>query len=287
MSATPIVLPSAMRPLRPTEGGAVDPQQLKSVAEEFEAMMLAQMLKQMRQSMVSDEEGDEGLGFGTETMTETVDVELARQLSRAGGIGLTSVIQRSMTQALAPGTAQPVSPVPAGQDALPVLDVSATRVGRSADASTSVYIPRAATGASLAPLAMPDGHVSSEYGWRTDPFLGTRKFHGGIDLKAAYGQDVPAAGAGTVTHVGERGAYGLMVEVAHANGTTSRYAHLSSAEVAVGDTVTEGQHVGRVGQSGRATGPHLHFEVLVKGQRVDPALAAASTSTDGLVKKSG
>lgn len=287
MSVTPITLPSALKPLRAPEG-AVDPLQLQAVAQEFEAMMLSQMLKQMRQSMVSDEDKDEGLGFGTETMTETVDVELARQLSRAGGIGLTSVIQRSMTQALAPGTAQPVSPIPAGQDALPESVVSTTAGGRIPDASAAYGAAHGGHAHAIAGLTLPDvGEVSSDYGWRTDPFHGAQKFHAGIDLKASYGQDVPAAAAGTVTFAGERGAYGLMVEVRHANGATSRYAHLSSAAVAVGDSVSSGQLVGRVGQSGRATGPHLHFEVLVNGQRVDPGLLANSGPTDGLVKKQG
>ncbi len=283
MSITPIPLPSALKPLRVPEGTPVDPRQLQAVAQEFEAMMLSQMLKQMRESMVSDEEKEEGLGFGTETMTETVDVELARQLSRTGGIGLTSVIQRSMMQALAPGTAQPVPPIPAGQDALPGSVVAATAAGRISDAWTA---PHDGTDAESPGLSLPDvGAVSSSFGWRRDPFHGMQKFHAGVDLKAAYGRDVPSAAAGTVTFAGERGAYGLMVEVSHANGTTSRYAHLSATSVAVGDAVGNGQVVGRVGQSGRATGPHLHFEVLVDGQRVDPARLASNGTMDERVKK--
>ena len=229
MSVTPIPLPSAFRPLRVAEGTPVDPQQLQAVAQEFEAMLLSQMLKQMRQSMVSDDDKEEGLGFGTETMTETVDVELARQLSRTGGIGLTSIIQRSMTQALAPGTAQPVPPTSAGQDALPRSVVATTAAGRISDAPAA---QAHRSGDASASVSLPDvGEVSSEFGWRRDPFHGMQKFHAGIDLKAAYGRDVPSAAAGTVTFAGERGAYGLMVEVSHANGTTSRYAHLSAASV--------------------------------------------------------
>ena len=284
MSITPIPLPSALKPLRaPAEGTPVDPQQLRAVAQEFEAMMLAQMLKQMRQSMATDEDKEEGLGFGTETMTETVDVELARQLSRTGGIGLTSIIQRSMMQALAPGTAQPVPPVPAGQTALPGSVVGATAGGRIPDAFTPSVT---ATTELTDGLQLPNvGEVSSEFGWRRDPFHGVQKFHAGVDLKAAYGRDVPSAAAGRVTFAGERGAYGLMVEVSHANGTTSRYAHLSATSVAVGDAVDSGHVLGRVGQSGRATGPHLHFEVLVDGQRVDPRRLASNGTIDVLVKK--
>lgn len=283
MSIAPFPLPSAFRPLRVSEQTPVNPQQVQAVAQEFEAMMLAQMLKQMRQSMASGEEKEEGLGFGTETMTETVDVELAKQLSRTGGIGLTAIIERSMMQALAPGTAQPVPPVAAGHEALPGSVAAATAGGRFPDAAGSAV---AAATTQAKGLLLPDvGEVSSEFGWRRDPFRGMQKFHKGVDLKAAYGRDVPSAAAGRVTFAGERGTYGLMVEISHANGATSRYAHLSATSVGVGDVVEGGQVVGRVGKSGRATGPHLHFEVLVDGRRVDPTKLASTGTGDAAVKK--
>lgn len=84
---------------------------------------------------------------------------------------------------------------------------------------------------------------------------------------------MPAAGAGRVVAAGDQGAYGLTVVLEHDNGVRTRYAHLSALQVQPGQEIARGTVVGRVGQSGRATGPHLHFEVLVNGQRVDPTLA--------------
>jgi flagellar protein FlgJ len=136
-----------------------------------------------------------------------------------------------------------------------------------------------ATGESALSLEMT-GRVSSAYGWRSDPFRGQAKFHGGIDLAAKYGTEVPAAAAGTVVSAGDQGGYGLTVVVRHPNGFESRYAHLSSLAVREGDTVGQGQQVGRVGSTGRSTGPHLHFEVTQAGRRVDPERFVRNLTSD-------
>ena len=120
-------------------------------------------------------------------------------------------------------------------------------------------------------LEMPEGHVTSAYGWRRDPINGTAAFHRGVDIRAAYGDDVSAAAAGRVVSAGEAGGYGTTVVLEHDNGTRTRYAHLSSALVREGEHVQAGQLIGRAGSSGRATGPHLHFEVLDRnGVPLDP-----------------
>ncbi len=122
-----------------------------------------------------------------------------------------------------------------------------------------------------------DVKTSSHFGWRQDPLGHGRKFHGGVDLKAAYGTDVPAAASGEVIFAGEQGSYGTLVVLKHDDGVETRYAHLSSTAVKPGERVEAGQVVGRVGSSGRSTGAHLHFEVRRNGQPVDPeqvALAA-------------
>jgi peptidoglycan hydrolase-like protein with peptidoglycan-binding domain len=99
-------------------------------------------------------------------------------------------------------------------------------------------------------------------------------FHPGIDLSAATGTPVAAAAAGRVVFAGlNRGGYGNLVEVAHGNGVLSMYAHLSSFSVRVGQSVATGTRIGRVGATGEATGPHLHFEVRVRGAAVDPLSA--------------
>jgi murein DD-endopeptidase MepM/ murein hydrolase activator NlpD len=95
-----------------------------------------------------------------------------------------------------------------------------------------------------------------------------------VDILAAYGREVPAAGAGQVVFSGVQGGYGNTVVIEHPGGIRTRYAHLSSIQVEAGDPVQSGTIVGRVGSSGRSTGPHLHFEVLQDGRPVNPEVAA-------------
>jgi murein DD-endopeptidase MepM/ murein hydrolase activator NlpD len=101
------------------------------------------------------------------------------------------------------------------------------------------------------PVAAP---LSSHFGWRSDPFNGTTRFHRGVDIAAAYGREVPAAGTGHVVFAGEEGGYGNTVVIEHAGGVRTRYAHLSALQVTAGQQVTEGTVIGRVGTSGRSTG---------------------------------
>lgn len=95
-------------------------------------------------------------------------------------------------------------------------------------------------------------------------------FHSGIDIGASHGTPVVAAGAGVAVGAGWHGGYGIMVDISHGNGVVTRYAHLSSAAVSAGQEVDRGQHIGAVGSTGRSTGPHLHFEVLVNDQPQNP-----------------
>ena len=94
--------------------------------------------------------------------------------------------------------------------------------------------------------------------------------HSGIDFRGATGEPVFAAASGRIVHAGPLGGYGLLVEVDHGNGLSSRYAHLSRIEVREGDLVGVGQRVGRIGSTGRSTGPHLHYETRINGEAVDP-----------------
>lgn len=124
--------------------------------------------------------------------------------------------------------------------------------------------------------------LSSPFGMRTHPLDGTRRMHYGVDLAAAPGRIVTAAGPGWVVRAGWTGGYGLMVEVRHPGEVTTRYSHLSAILCAPGDAVEPGRPLGLVGDTGLATGPHLHFEVWRGGEPRDPlpwlGLAAAEGS---------
>jgi murein DD-endopeptidase MepM/ murein hydrolase activator NlpD len=120
------------------------------------------------------------------------------------------------------------------------------------------------------------GPVASGYGNRTHPVYGGTRLHTGLDLDAAHGDPVAAAAAGTVTYAGWKSGYGQTVVVTHDEYTATLYGHLSAIGVAVGTPVAAGQQVGQVGQTGVATGPHLHFEVRIDDQPVDPRDQLAS-----------
>ena len=111
---------------------------------------------------------------------------------------------------------------------------------------------------------------TSGFGMRADPFIRAPAMHTGLDIRADTGEPARATAAGTVTMAGWNGGYGKMVEVDHGNGFATRYAHLSAIDVELGQTVRIGQVVGRVGSTGRSTGPHLHYETRVDGDAVDP-----------------
>jgi murein DD-endopeptidase MepM/ murein hydrolase activator NlpD len=111
---------------------------------------------------------------------------------------------------------------------------------------------------------------SSSYGYRRDPFNGHAAFHAGIDFPGSHGQPILAAAAGKVSFVGQRSGYGNVVEVSHGNGLMTRYAHLSGFAARVGEQVDRGVMIARMGSTGRSTGDHLHFEVRLNGQPINP-----------------
>ncbi len=114
------------------------------------------------------------------------------------------------------------------------------------------------------------GWISSTFGRRSDPFTGRVATHSGIDFAARLGSDVVAVASGIVAFAGTRSGYGNVVEINHGNGYVTRYGHNSRNLVRAGDKVEKGQKIALVGKSGRATGAHVHFEVMVDGQRIDP-----------------
>jgi murein DD-endopeptidase MepM/ murein hydrolase activator NlpD len=255
---------------------------LTQLASEFESMLLLQMLKEMRKaSSWGGEDDEESSGYGGQTMLETIDVELASHLSKVQGFGLA----KQLLKALDPGGEAAAAGRP---DATFGLMVEAKASSRRTLAPTAVerVLDRADAAESsegAGSIEMPDGRVTSSFGWRRDPINGTAKFHRGVDIRAAYGQDIEAAASGRVVSAGQQGGYGETVVIEHAGGIRTRYAHLSASVVTPGQEVAAGQVVGRAGGSGRSTGTHLHFEVTTaRGDRLDPA-NFARFKADGVV----
>jgi murein DD-endopeptidase MepM/ murein hydrolase activator NlpD len=118
--------------------------------------------------------------------------------------------------------------------------------------------------------------LSSSFGVRADPLTHLPSMHEGIDFVAPIGTPVLATAAGVVLRAEYAGAYGLMVEVAHADGFVTRYAHLKTIQVKPQDVIERHAAVGTLGNTGRSTGPHLHYEVIFKGRALHPAKALAA-----------
>lgn len=214
-------------------------------ASKLEAFFIRQFLAQARPSSGSMLDG----GFAGDTFREMLDTRMADSIADAGGLGLASSFEAAMTRA-------PAAPAPARPTAPTLLD--------------RLDGERAIAGGAGAMLRPAPGRYSSGFGRRANPMGNGTDFHPGLDIAARTGTPVVAAAAGEVIHAGPAGTYGNMIAVRLADGTETRYAHLSAVDVKVGDRVRAGAALGAVGSTGRATGPHLHFEVRQAGKAVDP-----------------
>jgi len=276
VSVARIPPPAASGAAAPPESkGTIDKATVARLAAEFESLLLSNIFRDMRSAgRWSDEDSSDTLGAGA--FGQTFDTELARNLSQAGGFGLSGWLQQALGRYASSG----------GNSTLP--GAAPTSVDVTSTAATTSNGPIARSQQSSAPAASesdpvdaaavdsaeglrrPTSKLTSAFGWRRDPITGAAKFHSGVDLKAAEGQPVSATGGGRVVFSGANGGYGTTVVIEHANGIQTRYAHLSAALVNVGDAVDEGQPIGLAGHSGRATGTHVHYEVLARGRAVDP-----------------
>lgn len=178
-----------------------------------------------------------------------------------------------------PALGGPEEPVAAGSNvAVPeVVNAMATLRNQLSDREAQLNVlERVLMNQNLKERVYPQGRpvnsgwISSYFGKRTDPFTGKPANHGGVDFAGKHGAEITAVADGVVTWSGDRYGYGVMVELTHGGGYTTRYAHNSENLVDVGDEVKKGQVVALMGESGRATGPNLHFEVLQNGRRVNP-----------------
>ena len=178
-----------------------------------------------------------------------------------------------------PAMGGPEEPVAAGSNvAIPeVVDAMSTLRDQLSNREAQLNVlERVLMNQSLRERVYPQGRpvsagwISSYFGKRTDPFTGKPANHGGVDFAGKNGAEIIAVADGVVTWSGDRYGYGVMVEINHGGGYATRYAHNSENLVDVGDEVRKGQVVALMGESGRATGPNLHFEVLQNGRRVNP-----------------
>lgn len=194
-------------------------------------------------------------------------VDQAGRLRRAfeiAGLPVERYIGKSKAK---PAIGGPFIPAPRGADGAFERELSAAQTA----VSTLDGLRRALPAAPLRKPLAGELQMTSTFGYRSDPFLGRPALHSGVDLREEYGTPVRATAGGVVSVAAPNGGYGNMVEIDHGNGYATRYAHLSAVSVTPGQHLAPGAVVGRVGSTGRSTGPHLHYEVRVDGEATDPA----------------
>jgi murein DD-endopeptidase MepM/ murein hydrolase activator NlpD len=158
--------------------------------------------------------------------------------------------------------------------------------GRSGDGSWLSSMSQSSILEFIPSLWPVQGRITAYFGERLDPFSGEGTFHTGVDIASHYGDEIHAAAEGTVIFAGEQSGYGNVVIIDHGFGYSTLYAHLSRFRTQAGASVNRGDVIGDEGQSGRATGPHLHYEVRVNNEPVNPwrylrALSIPHSSDDG------
>jgi murein DD-endopeptidase MepM/ murein hydrolase activator NlpD len=236
--------------------------ELKKAAQEFEAIFIANMLKVMRETI--EESGLLGGGFGKSIYTELFDQEVSLSLAKRGELGIANLLERKLA-AIAPLDEKQSS------DKHSITGPSNTP-GTPALASPDKSDEPGSQEREVSDLQLPvQAPISSNYGMRLDPFSRQPRFHKGVDLAAPEGMSVVPAMSGTVISAGYDNGYGNSVLVQHSGSLQTRYAHLGSINVKVGDTISSQDILGTVGNTGRSTGSHLHFEVIQNGTSVNPS----------------
>lgn len=196
------------------------------------------------------------------SITQTADARTDSIVSELAGLGIAVDLPP-----VDDGVGGPLLPADDGSELSPMVEDA------NAVMAALIRYQIARDGLDGAPIHTPiagDFRQSSGFGNRKDPFTGRRAFHSGLDFAAASGTTVLSAGEGVVSFVGQRSGYGNVVEVTHANGLVTRYAHLSAFLSEEGRAVATGTPIAKVGSTGRSTGPHLHFEVRKADSPVDP-----------------
>ncbi|HUS12823.1 MAG TPA: M23 family metallopeptidase, partial [Pyrinomonadaceae bacterium] len=168
-------------------------------------------------------------------------------------------------ESVLPGTGGPALPLDA--DSLAALENKMNQLERDIKGYENVLRERGYT-----PTVWPVvGNLESGFGVRRNPFGGSSyEFHSGQDIDAQTGDSVVAGARGQVAFVGWQSGYGQLIVIDHGGGLTSRYGHLSHIDIAQGQTIERGQLIGRVGSTGRSTGPHLHYEIRINDEPVNP-----------------
>jgi murein DD-endopeptidase MepM/ murein hydrolase activator NlpD len=236
--------------------GRNDPEAIKAVAKEMEALFVYELIKAMRETTNINKED----GLGKSVYQGMFDMELARLLSERG-LGIQDLLLREFNNFLNKES-----------------DIKNEKNTDDMNIMNKPDIISRPSGSGAIHQSLPvNGVVSSNFGMRRHPIYGDYRFHAGVDISAEVGTNIYPIRGGKVIFSGEQKGYGNIVIIDHGNGIISKYAHNLVNYVKEGDEVDSNTVIAQVGYSGNSTGPHLHFEIIDKGEVVNPILFLAKS----------
>jgi len=257
---------------------------LEPVETPISTLALGSMQKQIDQQVQELDDSKKKAQLQLEALTSKIGV-LQAELTRINALGqrvasLAKINKDEFDFSQQPGIGGPVSPEQDGlgyssSDLFQGLDDFSAQLNDRAyqlEVLESVLLNKEISAERrISGRPITKGWTSSFYGNRADPFNGKPDWHPGMDFAGKQGADVIATGAGVITWSARRSNYGLFIEISHGGGITTRYAHNSELLVEVGDVVSKGQRIAKMGSEGRSTGPHVHYEILKNGKTLNPA----------------
>jgi murein DD-endopeptidase MepM/ murein hydrolase activator NlpD len=264
--------------------GATKEAKIRRIAIQFEEMLINTLVKD---AFKENQEGKEDMIFKDHGTRDLTNMFLSQYIADNGGLGYRSVIEEQLKQQFFNNDEKMDKGVTKALKDLPIVNS---------------HVPLSPADKSLipGPPATPHEHkeavparieqpveagVSSDFGWRRDPIDGKTRFHNGIDFSVPPNTPVKSVMEGEVVFSGREKGYGLLVEIKHPDGYTSRYGHNSKLLVKKGQKVKAGEVVARSGSSGRSTGPHLHFEIRKEKLALDPARFLKKNNTNVFARK--
>jgi murein DD-endopeptidase MepM/ murein hydrolase activator NlpD len=229
--------------------GRNDPEAVKAVAKEMEALFVYELIKAMRQTVTTETKNS----LGKDTYMSMFDMELAKLFAERG-LGLQEMLLRELNKVK--NAEQNVKNEKASENQTPSSESDS--ISLPAETDNGVY-------------SLPvNGVITSHFGMRKHPIYGDDRFHAGVDIAAPVGTEVRPIRDGKVVFSGEQAGYGNVVVIDHGDGLTSKYAHNKANLVNEGEQVDTNTIIAHVGYTGKSTGPHLHLEICYRGKHLDP-----------------
>ncbi len=247
--------------------GTHDKKRLKKVCKEFEALFIEKLWKEMKKTVSQSGLFNDPI---SNKYLEMFDYTFAMQLAKDGGIGLGNFLYNNLVKQLEQKSKGICVEKDINSSTYKRQKIDNTNIQQQVD-TLARKIEESDEAKTIEKIDLPvAGEITSRFGWRRDPFFGDIRWHNGVDIAAPIGTPIKSVINGRVIFSGQSHGYGNLVIIEDPNGTKTYYAHNEENLVKQGQYVKKGEVIARVGESGRATGPHVHFEVRINNKPIDP-----------------